>query len=103
MTVAGGDHAPGGGDTNLRLLKILILETYRSQHGTARCLLDTVDHDLRVFAKFFLGHVSTNLPLVLRGGSCLAVTGAVDELSNAAKIANIHQPVAHRITLWWLR
>ena len=54
--IAGGHHAPGGGNTDLGLPEISILEAHRAQHGTARSLLNAINHYLRMFTQVLVVH-----------------------------------------------
>jgi hypothetical protein len=54
--VAGGEIAPGGGNAYLRLSEIVIVKTYRSQHGPACGLANTIYHGGRITATFIIGH-----------------------------------------------
>ncbi len=48
--VARRDHAPGGGDADLRFVEVLPIESHRMQHRAAGGALDTVHDDGAVFA-----------------------------------------------------
>ena len=48
--VARRDHAPSGGDANLRFVEVLPVKTYGVQHGAASGALGTVHDDGAVFA-----------------------------------------------------
>lgn len=51
--VTGGDIGPGRGDTDLRLVEVLVGETNRAQHGTGRSRLDTINHEGGILAHMF--------------------------------------------------
>ncbi len=57
--VARRDHAPGGGDADLRLVEILICKTHCAQHGASRCFFDAVHNKGRVVT--FVFHSNTGL------------------------------------------
>ena len=71
--VAGGQRGPGGGDADLRLGKIGVLETDGAQHGARGRLLDAIHHEAGVLAgvvglgSLALGHGSA---FIVRGDLC---------------------------------
>jgi hypothetical protein len=54
--VTGGEVAPGRGNAYLRLPEIVIVKTYRSQHGPACGLANTIYHGGRITATLIIGH-----------------------------------------------
>jgi hypothetical protein len=63
MHIARRDHAPGRGDTDLRLGKILFAESNGPEHGPARGIGNAVDNDPRMLSRIYfavsrLGHKS---------------------------------------------